>query len=74
MSVSTTLDGETPLVVIEQLAEASREPWLPPTIDGLVELVRHQLATAAVEPQRRRYEEYVGSLDGSGSSQKREGD
>ncbi|MBN9177618.1 MAG: hypothetical protein J0I43_09665 [Microbacterium sp.] len=50
LSVSTAPDGVTPLVVIEQLAESPREPWIPSTIDGLVELVRDRIAAAMAEP------------------------
>ena len=46
LAVDFTSDGVTPLVVIEQLAELDTGVSLPPTLEGLLEMVRGPIAEA----------------------------
>lgn len=50
LAVDTAPGGETPLVIIEQLAELDPNVSLPPTLPELVQLVKDRIATAMAQP------------------------
>ena len=49
--VDTAPDGATPLIIIEQLATLDTGDSLPPTVEGLILLVKDRLSTAMAQPQ-----------------------
>ncbi|KHK99517.1 hypothetical protein LK09_02475 [Microbacterium mangrovi] len=50
LAVDVAPDGVTPLIVIEQLAELDPDVSLPPTLEGLVALVKERIAMSMAQP------------------------
>ena len=50
LAVDVAPDGATPLIVIEQLAELDPNVSLPPTLQGLVQLVKDTISAASAQP------------------------
>jgi hypothetical protein len=50
LALDTALDGTTPLIIIEQLAELDPKVSLPPTLPEFVALVKERVAASMAEP------------------------